>query len=109
MRLRTVRRAAVGTSRLTSACATRSSGSVRSAMARLDQPDFLPGGREQVAGVHLPAAARLRFAVDSHLAVSDQRLRLAARVDDPGDLEQLAEPDHVAPDLHFAHALTVAG
>jgi hypothetical protein len=54
--------------------------------------------------VELAAAAALRLTVDQHRLLGQERLCLAARVDQPGELEQLAEPDHAGRDLHLAHA-----
>src|SRR4051794_32936117 len=53
--------------------------------------------------MELPPAALLRLAVHGHRALAEQRLRLAARPDDPGNLERLPEPDGVAPDLDLPH------
>src|SRR4051812_5871604 len=53
--------------------------------------------------MELPPAALLRLAVHGHRALAQQRLRLAARPDDPGNLERLPEPDGVAPDLDLPH------
>src|SRR3954470_1168940 len=102
----TNRLAPLGTSARTSACAARSSGWVRSRTASRssDEPQLLSRGGEHVARVELAATARLDLAVHAHPPLRDQRLRLAARVDYAGDLQQLAEPNRVAPDLHFAHA-----
>jgi hypothetical protein len=48
------------------------------------------------------AAARLPESGAQSIRVGDQRLRLAARVDDAGELEELPEPDRVVPDLDLA-------
>jgi hypothetical protein len=67
-------------------------------------PEQRIAGADLVAGVELAAAAVLRLTVDERAALGQERLRLAAGVDQPGQLEQLAQPDHVAADLHLAHA-----
>src|SRR4051794_3365867 len=99
----TKRRASLGTSARTSACAARSSGWVRAGKP-LHEPELLPRRRELVAGMELPPAACLDLAVHAHLSLRDQRLRLAAGVDHARDLQQLAEPDRVAPHLDIAHS-----
>jgi hypothetical protein len=52
--------------------------------------------------VELAAAAHLRLAIDERGALGQERLGLAAGVDQPGELEQLTEPDHVGVDLNLA-------
>src|SRR4051812_35359391 len=105
-RLSVWRRAAGGTSLATIAWAALSSGWVRSGTCRcpLHEPNFFAVRRERVTLVELAAAALLGLAVDGHLTLGEQLLRLPARPDDPGDLERLPEPDGVAPDLKFPHA-----
>jgi hypothetical protein len=55
-----------------------------------------------VAGVQLAPTAGLALAVDERGRVREQRLDLAAAVDDAGELEQLPEPDRVAADGYLA-------
>jgi len=55
-----------------------------------------------VAGVQLPAPAGLGLVVDQHPLGGKERFDLAAAVNDPGELQQLAEPDHLAPDRNLA-------
>jgi len=50
----------------------------------------------------LASAAGLRLAVDERGFVGEQRLDLAAAVNDAGELEQLPEPDRVAVDRDLA-------
>jgi hypothetical protein len=71
--------------------------------AWLDEVHFFAARGQHVAGVELPAAAALGLPVHGHATLGEQRLGLTAGVDDAGDLEQLTEPDHVAPDLDLAH------
>src|SRR4051794_28324061 len=99
------RRASFGTSARTSACDARSSGWVRSATLprSSDEPQLLTGRGQLVARVELAAAPPLDLAVHAHAPIRDQRLRLAARVDHARDLQELAEPDRLAPYLNFAH------
>jgi len=54
--------------------------------------------------VQLAAAARLVLPVDGDLAGREHALRLAARVDEAGELEQLTEPDHPVARLDLSHA-----
>src|SRR3954452_7431799 len=82
----------------------------RSSATRADA-DALPGGDDLVARVELPTPSRLRLAVDRHLVRREHRLRLAAVAGDPGELEELTEPDRVAADglvAHVAHATAAA-
>lgn len=48
--------------------------------------------------MQLPAPARLVLVIDKHWLGGEERLDLAAAVDDPGELQELAEPDHLTPD-----------
>jgi hypothetical protein len=50
----------------------------------------------------LLASACLRFSVDGHLVCSKECLCLSAAVDQPGELQQLAERDHRTSDWHVA-------
>jgi RimJ/RimL family protein N-acetyltransferase len=58
--------------------------------------------RHDIAGVQLAPTARLGLAVDQDLLVREELVELSARVDHVGELEQLSEPDHVAPDRNFS-------
>src|SRR3954454_9981640 len=81
-------------------------------LARIRQPSGAPmschahrlvAHGHHVARVELAAAALLVLAVHRHAALGEQRLRLGPGVREAGELEQLAEPDHVAADLDLAH------
>jgi hypothetical protein len=52
--------------------------------------------------VQLATATRLPLAVDRHAVLDQERLCLGARVDEPGQLQELAEPDRVAAYLYVA-------
>ena len=61
-----------------------------------------------VAGMQLPAPACLGLIVDQHPLGGEECLDLAATIDDPGELQQLAESDHLAPDRDLAgHRLQI--
>ena len=69
-------------------------------------PELLPRDVHHVAHRELPATAVLGLAV--HLdAVGEQGLHVPSPRGEAGELEQLPQADHPAPDLHFAHALTL--
>jgi hypothetical protein len=51
-----------------------------------------------VAGVQLSAPAHLGLVVDQDPLGGEEHLDLATAADDPGELQQLAEPDHLALD-----------
>lgn len=53
---------------------------------------------DPVTAVQLTAATTLELAVDLRGQLAQQRLDFAAAVDDPGELEQLAEPDRLLTD-----------
>jgi len=60
--------------------------------------------------VELTAAPRLHLAVHTDDAALDERPRLAARVGDARELEELTEPDRVAADLDVTgHVWVPAG
>ena len=60
--------------------------------------------------MRLPATPKLGLAVHNDLAAGDQTLGICAARDDPGELEQLAKPDHVAGDLNrLLHSGSVPG
>src|SRR5829696_3642151 len=65
----------------------------------------LVADEDLVARVQLAPAPALELAVDPHLCRREQQLGLAARADDARELEQLAEPDHLAADRHLPHAV----
>jgi hypothetical protein len=52
--------------------------------------------------VKLTPPARLDLSVHAHRAALDERARLAARVGESGELEELTEPDRVAADRDVA-------
>src|SRR5262249_6118038 len=56
----------------------------------------------------LPAAPLLGRAVDGDRPAREQVLRLRAGADEAGQLEQLAEADHLAADRDLAHQTGVA-
>jgi hypothetical protein len=58
--------------------------------------------------VELPTPAYLRLAVDGHAVLEQQALRLGPRTGNPGQLEQLAEPDRVAANLDLSQGADVA-
>ena len=60
------------------------------------------GDVDCVADAQLAPAPCLGLAVDGHGLRGEQRLDLAAAVDDPGELEQLPEPDGLAPYRYLA-------
>jgi hypothetical protein len=62
----------------------------------------LAAHRDHVALVQLATATRLRLAVDRHAVLDQECLCLGARVDEPGQLQELAEPDRVAAYLYVA-------
>jgi len=64
----------------------------------------LLAGLHLVAGAQLAAPAGLGLAVDEHGRLRQERLRLAAGVDDARELQELAQPDHLATDRYIAHA-----
>src|SRR4051794_39796719 len=53
--------------------------------------------------MQLAPAPGLDRAVDRHLPLPEHRLGLAPRVDQPGGLEQLAEPDHPLARVKLVH------
>lgn len=57
---------------------------------------------DEVAGVQLPAATALVYAVDEHALGAEEVLQLATAPDHTGQLEELAEADHVAADRDLA-------
>jgi hypothetical protein len=59
------------------------------------QPDPIPGSQ-------LAAPPDLRLVVDECRLGAQQRLDLAAAVDDAGQLEQLTQPDRLAVDWNLA-------
>src|ERR1700691_6223011 len=59
---------------------------------------FVLTGTDGVAGVQLAPAARLALLVDPQRLGHQERLALAAALQDAGELQQLAEPDRLAPD-----------
>jgi hypothetical protein len=58
--------------------------------------------------VELPTPPFLRLAVDGDPALEQQGLRLGPGTGDPGQLEQLAEPDRVAANLDLPQGADVA-
>ncbi len=60
-----------------------------------------------VARVQLPSPAHLGLVVDQHSLGGEERFDLAATVDDPSELQQLAEPDHLAPDRNLLDSCRV--
>jgi hypothetical protein len=70
-----------------------------------DRPasDLLVPDRDDVAALELPASSQLDPAADGDDALCEQRADVGARVDQSCELEQLAEPDAVVPDLDLAH------
>jgi Trk K+ transport system NAD-binding subunit len=64
---------------------------------------------DHVSGVQLAPAPRLGLAVDGDVRLGQEALDVAPRGDDPGQLEQLPEPDHVAADGDLGHASNLAG
>src|SRR4051794_12339425 len=65
-------------------------------------PQHLVLNLDLVPRPQLAAAALLALAVDEHGVGGEEGGGLAARVDQAGQLEQLAEPDHLAADLDLA-------
>ena len=65
-------------------------------------PDGLAVDGDRVAGVKLAAAAGLNLAVDLHQTVLDQLRGLHTVLDQAGQLQQLAQPDHLVPDLEVS-------
>ena len=59
---------------------------------------------DHVAPVKLPTAPSLRLAVDGDARLEQQGLRLGPRAGDPGQREELAEPDRVAANLDLVQA-----
>ncbi|CAI7975943.1 hypothetical protein FRAHR75_200049 [Frankia sp. Hr75.2] len=68
---------------------------------------LLAGQRHLVAWPQLAAPAGLDLAVDADAPAGQHRLDLRTRLDDVGELEELAEPDDVAVDAHFTHSLSM--
>jgi hypothetical protein len=58
-----------------------------------------------VARVQLPAAALISFSVHPYLRGREERLDLGATVDHASELQQLAEPNHLAANRHVSHHL----
>ena len=75
----------------------------RSSHARrlLTQPDDVPA-------LQLPAAPCLRRPVDRDGPICQYGLRVGTRVDQPGELEELPEPDAVTVEGYVAHSTMVA-
>ena len=71
--------------------------------AETTRSDSRVGHLDDVAGTQLAAAAPFGLAVDRDGERADQVLRLAAGVDDAGELQQLAEGDELACDFDVAH------
>lgn len=65
-----------------------------------DDAELLRPGGDHVARVQLAPAPLLGLAVDEHLSVGQEGPGLAAVVDEPGQLQELAQPDGVAADRH---------
>jgi hypothetical protein len=64
---------------------------------------------DHITAVQLASAPQVNLAVDGHLAAGDHQLGLAPGLDEIGELEELAESDHVAVDGHVSHALIMPG
>src|SRR4051794_34679820 len=64
---------------------------------------------DDVARAQLAPATALGLAIDRDGERPDQVLGLAARVDDAGELQQLAERDELARHLDVAHAYDRSG
>jgi hypothetical protein len=60
-----------------------------------DQTQIVIADTNVVAGVQLSAPARLGLVVDQNPLGCEEPLDLATAVHDPGELQQLAEPDHL--------------
>lgn len=76
-----------------------------------NDPEVVTGASDLVAVVELAAPSQLGAPVDGDLARLDRRPRLGSVLDEAGELEQLAEPDHLVADLDrlgFGHGATVA-
>ncbi len=65
----------------------------------------LPLGGDLVARVELTPAPRLHLAVHTDDAALDERPRLATRVGDARELEELTEPDRVAADVWMSRGM----
>ena len=89
--------------------ARRSSSRSAQAGDETTRSDSRVGHVDDVARPQLASAAALRLAVDGDRERADQVLRLAARVDDAGELQQLAEADELARHLDVAHLLGLRG
>src|SRR4051794_3378464 len=90
-----------GTERYEHGLAARRRPPARDA-ADSDDPQGIPLDRDDVAPVELTPPAQLHLVVHGHRPALDKRARLTARVGDAGQLEDLAEADRVAADLHVA-------
>ncbi len=75
----------------------RAAGPQIAGRGHLIRQDLVADG-DEISDPELTSPPRLRLAVDRHRAVGEQRLGLAAVLGDAGELEQLAEADHVAAD-----------
>ena len=71
--------------------------------SRGDDAQVSAADPDHVTRMQLPATPELGLTVDSDLAAGDQTLGICAARDDSGELEQLAEADHVASDGDVAH------
>jgi len=69
----------------------------------LDDPQLLPSQRHHVAPSQLAPAPGLHLAVDVNSIRFEDRLGVGAGLDDVGQLEQLAQPDHVVGDRDITH------
>jgi len=75
-----------------------------------DNPDLRLAEVDRRTGSDLTSAPAIDLAVHPHLAVLDQGPGLCAVIDDTSQLQQLAEPDHLAGDGNFdgvAHPVEV--
>src|SRR5215208_46891 len=78
------------------------------ALGRSGDAHALTIRRDHVAPAQLATPARLRLAVDGHGVVEQQRLRFGSGPRYPGQLEELAEPNHLAGDLALLQGVDVA-
>ncbi len=75
-------------------------GTTRSFAARPHRngAEPLPAHLHDVTVGQLPAAPHFRVAVYRHSALGEERLHIAAGIDQAGELEELPEPDRPAAD-----------
>ena len=75
---------------------------------RSADPDGLARTLDDVAAPQLATTPCLHLTVDQYLAGGKHGLGIRAGVDQPGELQQLTEPDAVLGDDHVTHAVIVS-